>query len=561
MNYKIKTGPVNISSGNINQHKNFDGVYQKYQYAGFPNSFWNAFNGKTILAGLISTGVIISIIYYANHRINKSIASPFINPPFSAVQTPFTDYTLDASKGGRFEYVSGSVINIPAGILINKKGKEVKGQVQIRYREFPNPKEFFLSGIPMDYDTGGKTYAFESAGMFEMRAFQNNEPLFIQKGKDIQVDLVATHHGDDFCLYYLNEDKRKWDFKGNYERKEDPVKIDETILDSLVRNEIKKNSKITKKIEPPTKPIHANPKRYRFDFEYDKSEFPELANYDGMTFEIKEGQNFSPSLYDIVWPDIKLEKVVNKSSEYKLTLSNGKASRKFIVYPVIEDSSKYEEAVLEYEKRYEQYKIDLNKRNKEEQLERENYKAELEKRIKNEQINKARLEERQKRQEEIEREWVQENSEVIKEIQKQNFLSGRTMANEVINTLKIEGFGIWNCDRISGYPNKKKLKVYFINYLGERLILDCYYHIDCSKNSIFSYQSFRSLEFGYDPNQQNMIWAALGENKLGIVREDQFQKIPDHATEYTFTMEIIDKEFKDPNEIRELLSFQKEILP
>ena len=44
----------------------------------------------------------------------------------------------------------------------------------MKYREYLDQKDVFLSGIPMNYDSADVRYNFESGGMFEMNAITEN---------------------------------------------------------------------------------------------------------------------------------------------------------------------------------------------------------------------------------------------------------------------------------------------------------------------------------------------------------------------------------------------------
>lgn len=53
--------------------------------------------------------------------------------------------------------------------------------VKITYREFADPIDFFVSGIPMEYDSAGRKYNFESSGMCEINAYKDDIAVLLTR--------------------------------------------------------------------------------------------------------------------------------------------------------------------------------------------------------------------------------------------------------------------------------------------------------------------------------------------------------------------------------------------
>ncbi|HEY0041265.1 MAG TPA: hypothetical protein VGB71_11410, partial [Flavisolibacter sp.] len=96
----------------------------------------------------------------------------FISPPVSGTDIHLEEYSVDAGKGGTLFYKTGSIIFFPPNSFVDKDGKTVQGKVTVKYREFADPIDFYLAGIPMDYDSSGTKYTFESSGMCEILAYK-----------------------------------------------------------------------------------------------------------------------------------------------------------------------------------------------------------------------------------------------------------------------------------------------------------------------------------------------------------------------------------------------------
>src|SRR5690606_29139780 len=114
-----------------------------------------------------------------------------VNPPFTEVKKEFKTVKIKSEKGGEFSGKNGSKYTVPANALTDETGKVVEGDVTIHYREMHDYVDFFVSGIPMTYDSAGKQYQFESAGMVEIFAEMEGKRLNISPENPIKVELVT----------------------------------------------------------------------------------------------------------------------------------------------------------------------------------------------------------------------------------------------------------------------------------------------------------------------------------------------------------------------------------
>ena len=119
--------------------------------------------------------IVLIVIAGCNQRNhsdrNLATTKQFIHNPLKGVDVPFDVFEFNAETGDTIYYKSGSFLLFPSNSLVDAKGKPVKGKIKITYREFLNPIDFFISGIPMDYDSGSTKYTFESSAMCEIHAF------------------------------------------------------------------------------------------------------------------------------------------------------------------------------------------------------------------------------------------------------------------------------------------------------------------------------------------------------------------------------------------------------
>ncbi len=97
-------------------------------------------------------------------------------------------YKFIEDNGGTITYDSTN-ITIAPNSFVHQNGTEVTGDIEISYQEFRNPADFILSGIPMSIKLNNTVNHFNSAGMFNIKAYQNNEELVLKTAKDKQINL------------------------------------------------------------------------------------------------------------------------------------------------------------------------------------------------------------------------------------------------------------------------------------------------------------------------------------------------------------------------------------
>lgn len=155
---------------------------------------------------------------------------PLVKPPVKGLDVFPDVYSYNAMTGTELRYGSGTKISIPENAFEDANGAPVTGNVDITYREFRDPVEIALSGIPMKYDSGGVVGDFESAGMFEINASQNGNEVFLQDGKKIGMNFAVVDTASTFNFYRLDEQKG-WQYIENTGKTEQEVV---PVTDSIV---------------------------------------------------------------------------------------------------------------------------------------------------------------------------------------------------------------------------------------------------------------------------------------------------------------------------------------
>lgn len=140
-----------------------------------------------------------------------SISSSGITPLFNTEREVFE---LHGNHARLIRTAKGTRIHLPGKAFINREtGKIINGVVELTFNEYHTQGEILASGIPMTYRTpSGDTVDFESAGMFDIRAFQDGKELGLAEGKEIQIEL-ATDADGIYEFYAYNEASSNWDLK------------------------------------------------------------------------------------------------------------------------------------------------------------------------------------------------------------------------------------------------------------------------------------------------------------------------------------------------------------
>lgn len=111
---------------------------------------------------------------------------------------------------------SGTIIHLPKNLIKDKEN--TNEWIPLLYREFRNQAEIAFSGIPMIYKENGKTYEFESGGMFEFIPLDSTLEMNEKAKEELTINFALTTDTLDLGFYEL--EKNVWVKKGVFERKD-----------------------------------------------------------------------------------------------------------------------------------------------------------------------------------------------------------------------------------------------------------------------------------------------------------------------------------------------------
>ena len=147
-----------------------------------------------------------------------------IKAPIRNLEIPAKTVRVEAENGMTFRPNPGTTVRIPENAFLDSNGEPIKGTVDVHYRDFKNPLDIFLSGIPMTVSTQNGTVPMQSAGMFELTASQKGREVFPNPNAPISVEMASLQVGEEYDLYELNELDGTWQNQGQNNLKIEPIK-------------------------------------------------------------------------------------------------------------------------------------------------------------------------------------------------------------------------------------------------------------------------------------------------------------------------------------------------
>ncbi|MCW3125736.1 MAG: hypothetical protein JWO03_1394 [Bacteroidetes bacterium] len=556
MKYRINKNQPPLTDADLASARNFHQVLKGYQAIKIP--FYKT--GKFFAGGsaMIVASAVTLVLLFGNDN-EPAQKTAFITPPVAQANIATDAYTVDADSATEITYTSGSLLHIPAQAFKDADGKLASGKVTIKYREFHDQKDIFLSGIPMTYDSAGKTYVFESAGMMEITAFQNGRQLLANADKPIKVDMVSNTSEDRYNTYYLDTTSKKWinlnlanldptqfgkkDISEASDSSSVPVKANKdlrpqgppaTPSDPVVvkyQEEVKKASAAVQAVEKekPMPIAKAEKGKTKFHIIVDPAEFPEISMYKGVRFQLKDETNFDKSSSKIEWEDVKLKKLTG--IDYQVDFTKGSKKMSVVATPVVDDKD-LPAAQKMYDQKFAQYQSKLSDRKAAEEKAKQEYEARA--KDMDAKMKKAITEQKEK-------ERVYEAS------------LNRTQL--VYRTFSVYRFGTYNCDSPVGWPTETSVVASLTSESGEKLDLMCLNLVEKSRNAVFPYQATKGecRDLKYNASKDNMLWAVTADNKLAVVDINSFKAQQTKGGNAQFKFKIVDKDFKSSDEVKKYL--------
>lgn len=556
MGTKFNINRQPVPDEEINSHKDFGELVNKFKMQSIEKARSDASflkNKKVTYSAIIAGAAVICTVTYftvfkkeppketTNDKIvtkqqntntpNTKPNKAFIAPPISKLNIPYTSYTVKSEEGATLKHKSNSKIIIPKKAFVNKQGLDIIGDVEIKYREFHNQADIIASGIPMTYDSAGVQTTLESAGMIDIKGYQNGEPVFINPKEQITVEFQSEHTADRYNMYVLDTVAKNWVYVNrdnslkkdkqsskdipveqlNFESKESEKIVSlqkqiDAIPPKIEAEKVVYSKKVNQlpKVIIPAKPTKAAG-RPQFELEVNYKEFPELEAFKNAVFEVgTENKNFSSKLADITWSSAEISEGPTKGKNYLLTLKLKDRVEKLIVYPTLTGAD-YDKALKSYESKFSDYKNLVAKREADEKKLKEEFEAK----------QAAFTAELKKFSEDMIKEkirWKKEEEEALNK-------RFQSMSNQdkVTRIFNVSSFGICNSDCPTSMPKGEQMNpIYTINSGGTFLRAEHTYLVCHSKNVVFN---FYNPTISYDPKDTYSL-CILANGKMYLCNKE-----------------------------------------
>lgn len=544
-NIKFNTDRKNISDEQALKHKSFDKVMAGYKAMNTP--LYKTFNPDSYrgwaIAGLAVTTVVVATLLLTNNPEQKTETA--VKPPIESLDIQDQKFSVDASRDTVLIAESGSQIKIKANSFVNKNGNPITGIVDINYREFHDVGDIFLSGIPMTYDSAGTQYHFESAGMFEIRGFQHEE-VFISDASPINILLASKQEGERFNIYKLDDKSGDWSYLGKdtagkkteqqfAEAKLDSVQIPKTENTTRLEKEVERaQAKIEQVMrEKPVEPRKLQEKSHNLKIEVSEKEFPELALYKNLLFEIdKNDKTFKSELAKITWDNASVKKGKEQGT-YLLTFRKGKDEYTFLTRPVVGEKD-YPKAIEQYNKKFEEYEKTLAKRKEEEEKKQKELDAELAKLMADRNAQIAATAQR-----------------IAAETAQWNATRGTT--DIIYRSFMVSSFGIWNSDCPQNMPKGLMVSATFTDKNNNALVFNTLYLVEKGKNAVYSLYNYDYERFSFNPQSENLLLGVTKDNKIAVFKPEDFAALGKIDKTCNFKMNVLKENFKNSDEVKAYL--------
>jgi hypothetical protein len=413
------------------------------------------------------------------------------NPPLPELDLPYQKFEIDPSQPNVLFSKYGAKINVPADAFLDKDGNIIKGKVQLSFREFYNPLDFYLAGIPMGYNDNGVEKVLESGGMVELIAKSNTNELFVNPNSKINVDLYSWTKSKDFNLYDLDKTNGKWIEKGK-----------DSISSSILNDE---NNAL-----PSIPPLPKVATRASFTIIDETNNYPEIEEYKNVHFEPIDISKCKISDAQ----EMKVKPLKNGIFEVTSIIKFGtfRKENKCECYLAFEAGKDYNNALLIYQKKY----------------------AKL-------------ISERKVVSDKIKFEW-DKYYDVVNAYRKLQIkeLSGE---EKIIRTLSINNFGFVNCDLPINFPTGGEINPNYVDENGKALALNNVVLVEKNTNALFRYKA----NVKYNPKNDNMLWGLTNDKKIAFIKNADFGSLRKSTSKQKVRMHIHNEKVNTYEDIMKVL--------
>jgi hypothetical protein len=294
---------------------------------------------KAVFIIVLCILIILALIYQCENKSEKKssqlpetqIENIYCQKPIDGLDIPYQYFDVDPKVDNVIVTASGTTIRVPKNAFLDETGNQITSKVKLEYREFRNPLDFYIAGIPMELNENGEDKVFISGGMFEINATSaKNTSISVNPANKIKVDLLSTSKSKDFNVYDLDKKTNQWMAKGK-----DLITV------------TRKGDEIDA-LNIPHRPQIAKP--YSFSIKDDTGEYPEISEYENVKFTPVD-----PAKCKISHAQ-EMKVIPRKHGLFEvvsiLKFGNLRKENSCLCYLSFEEGKDYSEALKTYQKKY-----------------------------------------------------------------------------------------------------------------------------------------------------------------------------------------------------------------
>ena len=404
-----------------------------------------------------------------------------IDRPIDDIDIGFRIFDCDTKESTSIHLETGTHIEIPPSAFEDEAGNIIKGKVQIKYREFHDVADIMLSGIKMNINEGDEIKDFESAGMFEIRAFKDEKKLDLRENKTVKVDLASFKSGE-FNSYVFNEGTSEWNYIEQSKAKTNKRRAAE--LEELAESER------TTEVICDEEPQEFKGDDIVFDLDYNLNHYGEMDMLAGALWKVSGGKVEEARFTAVKdnYQGMELEPVDTLCNTYKLELWNLKNDRSetdkvsFNVVPVWQ-GKQYEKVKKNFKEKVRAFRKSLKER-----------------------------------------------------------MEARRMARQeakLLRSFEISGMGIYNCDRVLDFLKLVPIAI-AIKFKDQ---IKSWWYLTQNKEIAIKYYQPELKDFKYNSQSSNSVVAILPNGKIGTVSSTRFMNAYEEYEANPATDKTLELEF------------------
>ncbi|MFB6257566.1 MAG: hypothetical protein ABEH38_02645 [Flavobacteriales bacterium] len=450
-----------------------------------------------------------------------SYADSVIDPPIEAADPPYDRYKVEAGKDTTIRYEkTGTKIHIPGKAFVTLEGEVVKGNVDVKYREFHTPLDFYAAGVPMTYTENGKEKAFLSQGMLDIRAEKDGKPLMMNPDEPVKVNMRSFVDRGESPTFYLDKGSGQWERAGTDSVKKESLPPVPPTMKSEHSFRVKKNADtMGREMIVKLPPGLEDPPPYFDPVDPAACDPPKTAGKTVVRYGAQKMSYF-----------VKLG--LKTFEEWKITTCwcASAYAEKADLKPAVQDYVKRFKDSLPY--------VDKLMPALERSLE-----AYEKKRMVVVGILKDNMERVQNYLMKM-----GDSTEAMNMILKDSTGVYNSPSQKITRIMELQGMGFTNTDHLSKIPNTVSVRAKYQNKEGEKIGLKNPAVVDMSRNALYRCNP----EVKYEPQKKNLLWGVTSNDKVAYVKDPALSDVPSSKEVHSFSMELHSEKIDSFEELKNL---------